>query len=116
MRSPLLSAVPDAEVDAIVREFGVQMETTLEALAERHGVAELGGRLHLIKGIAADLLPELMERLNINLIVMGTVARRGLSGLIMGNTAEAMMRAVRCSILTIKPEGFVSSVSEPSAV
>jgi universal stress protein E len=64
-----------------------------------------------VKGPPAELLPELASRLDANLIVMGTVARRGLSGLIMGNTAENMMRAVGCSILTVKPEGFVSPIS-----
>ncbi|MGF1618787.1 MAG: universal stress protein [Acidimicrobiia bacterium] len=66
----------------------------------------------LVKGVPGQMLPQLADRLKINLIVMGTVARRGLSGLIMGNTAETMMRSVRCSILTVKPEGFVSPVSD----
>jgi universal stress protein E len=112
MRSPLLSALPEAEVDAIVQEVGEESETKLEQLVARHGVAELGGRTHLVKGVPAQVLPGLVERFKINLIVMGTVARRGLSGLIMGNTAETMMRSVSCSILTVKPEGFVSPISD----
>ena len=95
----------------MVQATGEEHQTKLEELAERHGVAELGGQTHLIKGAPQEVLPELADRLDINLIVMGTVGRRGLSGLIMGNTAESMMRAVRCSILTVKPEGFVSPVS-----
>lgn len=114
MRSPLFSAIPSAEIDKMLHEVGEESATRLENLAERHGIAELGGQTHLVKGAPADVLPELAERLEINLIVMGTVARRGLSGLIMGNTAEAMMRAVRCSILTVKPDGFVSPVSPDS--
>ncbi|CAN5820204.1 universal stress protein [soil metagenome] len=111
MRSPLYSGLPDAAVDAIIQEVGVENQKTLEELTARHGVTEIDGRLHLIYGPAADVLPELADRLDINLIVMGTVARRGLSGIIMGNTAESMMKALRCSILTVKPDGFVSPLS-----
>lgn len=111
MRSPRFSGVPEAEIDILVQGVGDEHKRKLNHLAERHGVPELGGRTHLIKGLPNEVLPELAERLEINLIVMGTVGRRGLSGLIMGNTAESMMRSVRCSILTVKPEGFVSPVS-----
>jgi universal stress protein E len=111
MRSAVYFDLPDAEVDAAVDQARQERQAQLEELADRHGVAELGGRIHLIKGRPNEILPELAERFNTNLIVMGTVARRGLSGLIMGNTAETMMRSVRCSILTVKPEGFVSPIS-----
>jgi hypothetical protein len=32
------------------------------------------------------------------------------AGLLVGNTAERMLDRVECSLLTIKPEGFVSPV------
>ena len=51
-----------------------------------------------------------MRRLQIGLVVMGTVARKGISGLLMGNTAEAILRSVDCSVLAVKPEGFVTPV------
>jgi universal stress protein E len=111
IRSSLYVDIPPADVDKLVQEAGQEHRHDLEALASRHGVTELGGQLHLIKGSPSEVLPDLADRLNINLIVMGTVARRGVSGLIMGNTAETMLRSVRCSILTVKPEGFVSPVS-----
>ena len=45
------------------------------------------------------------------LLVMGTVCRTGLSGFLIGNTAEEVLGAVDCSVLTVKPEGFVSPVT-----
>lgn len=104
--------IPPNEVDKVVKEVGEEHQRSLKQLTKRHGVDELGGRTHLIKGLPNEVLPELAESLEIDLIAMGTVARRGLSGLIMGNTAEAMLRSVRCSILTVKPEGFVSPIAE----
>lgn len=112
MRSPLFLDLSDDDVEAVVQDVSEENQTQLGRLAAQHGVGELGGQTHLIKGPAREVLPELAESLEINLIVMGTVARRGLSGLIMGNTAETMLRSVRCSVLTVKPEGFVSAVAE----
>lgn len=115
LRSSAFVSLPAREVDLAVQAACEEQRAQLDELAERHGVTELGGQTHLVKGPSDQVLPELADRLNTNLIVMGTVARRGLSGLIMGNTAESMMKAVRCSILTVKPDGFVSPVStDPS--
>jgi nucleotide-binding universal stress UspA family protein len=113
LRSSAFVALPEREVDVMVQAAGDEHRARLDELVERHGVAELDGRIHVLKGAANKVLPELAERLNINLVVMGTVARTGLSGLIMGNTAETTLRSVRCSVLTVKPEGFVSPV-EPA--
>ena len=46
----------------------------------------------------------------IDLIIIGTVCRRGLAGLIIGNTAEDVLQHVNCSVLALKPEGFVSPI------
>lgn len=48
---------------------------------------------------------------SIDLLVMGTVCRTGLPGFIIGNTAEKVLSEVNCSVLTIKPEGFVTPVT-----
>jgi nucleotide-binding universal stress UspA family protein len=41
---------------------------------------------------------------------MGTVARTGVRGFIMGNTAETVLEQIDCSVLAIKPQGFVTPV------
>jgi len=47
---------------------------------------------------------------SVDLIVMGTVGRTGIPGLFIGNTAETVLRQVDCSVLTVKPWGFVTPV------
>jgi nucleotide-binding universal stress UspA family protein len=42
---------------------------------------------------------------------MGTVARTGISGLIIGNTAEAILNQLTCSVPAIKPPGFQTPVT-----
>ncbi len=66
--------------------------------------------MHLLKGNAGTLIPELAQEKAIELIVMGTVCRTGVSGMIIGNTAETVLRRVDCSVLAVKPDGFVTPV------
>jgi hypothetical protein len=47
---------------------------------------------------------------------MGTVARTGIAGFVMGNTAEMMLRQLRGSVLAVKPPGFVTPVTLPEHV
>jgi len=107
--SPYLS-VPRTEVDAMCRALEAARREEIDALVARHHVNELGGLIHLVSGDPREVLPHLAHRLRIGLIVMGTVARTGLSGLFMGNTAETILRSVGCSVLAVKPEGFVTPV------
>jgi universal stress protein E len=64
-----------------------------------------------LKGEPGSVIAEFAEAKKIDLIVMGTVGRTGLAGFIMGNTAETILRAVRCSVIAVKPEGFESPVT-----
>ena len=107
--SPYLS-VPRTEVDAMCRALEAARREEIDALVAPHHVNELGASIHLVSGDPREVLPRLAHRLRIGLIVMGTVARTGLPGLFMGNTAEDILRSVDCSVLAVKPEGFVTPV------
>ena len=60
-------------------------------------------QVYLLKGEAGILIPALAAANEIELIVMGTVSRTGIAGLLIGNTAEKVLRQVACSVLTVKP-------------
>lgn len=68
-------------------------------------------KIHILKGNPKKLIPKLAKDLNAGLVVMGTVCRTGIPGLIIGNTAETVMHNLECSILAIKPQKFVSNVT-----
>lgn len=69
-------------------------------------------RLHLTKGPAKMVIAPLAAKLRAHLIVMGTlVARTGISGVFIGNTAETILDQLTCSVLAIKPHGFETPVS-----
>lgn len=66
--------------------------------------------LMLVHGDAREIIPSVTESLDIELLVLGTVGRAGIPGLLIGNTAEAVLNQVGTSVLAIKPAGFESPV------
>ena len=59
--------------------------------------------LHLEKGPPAPSILRAAHEHRSNLLVLGTVGRSGLSGLLMGNTAEYVLDGARCSVYAIRP-------------
>ena len=68
-------------------------------------------RAHLLKGEAYKEIPALAGKIEADIVVMGTVARTGISGFFMGNTAETILNRIDCSVLAVKPPGFVTPVT-----
>lgn len=117
LRRSFLNA-PEDEVDSYVNDVRCRheliLDTIIAELTSKLGAAAeeyLIPRLHLVKGTARREIPALAKRIDADLIVMGTVARTGVPGFIMGNTAETILGQIDCSVLAIKPPGFVTPVT-----
>jgi universal stress protein E len=70
-----------------------------------------GTRTELREGMPEEVLPAYVVSEGIDLVVMGTIARTGIAGLIMGNTAERLLQRLTCSVMAVKPEGFQPPVT-----
>lgn len=70
--------------------------------------------LHLERGEPWKRILACGRRLDADLTVMGTVGRGGISGMLIGNTAEKVLHSAARSLLAVKPEGFVSPVRPPA--
>jgi universal stress protein E len=68
--------------------------------------------VRVLSGEPAEVISNFVHEHDTDLLVMGTVARAGIAGLLTGNTAEHLLNRVECSVLAIKPEGFVSPLHE----
>lgn len=109
---------PENEVNAYVeqvRQHHAQLlDTLINAASTKLGqdaIDYIKPQLHMPKGSARKEIPELARRLQVDCVVMGTVARTGVPGFIMGNTAETILYQLECSVLAIKPPGFVTPVT-----
>lgn len=87
-----------------------ERQKQLDELLSNYRLQEMKCKIHLVEGAPEIMIPELAKKSRIDLIVMGTVCRTGISGFFIGNTAEEVLQQVKCSVLTVKPEGFVSPV------
>jgi len=65
---------------------------------------------HLINGAPWHDIGQIANQVHADLVVIGTVGRSGISGMLLGNTAERLLNTCTCSILTVKPADFVSPV------
>ena len=70
----------------------------------------LSPRLHLLQGEAKKKIASFATDVDADLVILGTVARKGFIGLIFGNTAEVLLDELSCSVLAIKPPGFTTEV------
>lgn len=100
----------EKEMNKLLRDAKNSHKKWLDELLNNFQLGNTKHKLHLIKGDPAVLIPEVAKREKIDLIVMGTVCRTGLPGFIIGNTAESILYQVDCSVLTVKPYGFISPI------
>jgi nucleotide-binding universal stress UspA family protein len=103
---------PRDEIEAyrkgVREEDWAMLRSLTDAPAERTGVKP---QLWLAEGRADEQILHAIDEQDAHLVVMGTVGRAGLPGVLIGNVAETVFKHAECSVLALKPEGFVSPVS-----
>lgn len=72
------------------------------------GRADLRSRF--AKGSPDFGIAEVAREIGADAVVMGTVGRSGISGLLIGNTAETVLGQLDCSVLALKPLNFETPV------
>jgi nucleotide-binding universal stress UspA family protein len=103
LRNSAFSNLPDESVDKIEQDTKEEHCKHLENLIEK---VHLQSPYEIIckKGKADKIIPEQVNENENACLVMGTTGRSGLSGFLIGNTAENILRQIDCSLLTICPQ------------
>jgi len=96
--------------DELVTEARGRRATALDGLLAGLRDYPIERHVHLVHGPAESTISELVDSLPADVLVMGTVARGGLSGLMIGNTAERVLTEAPCSLMAVKPADFVSPI------
>jgi len=97
-------------VDRLVQDEEHKHRQWLNEALAKNGIQQDKVQIHFYKGEAKKLIPEITRATATDLLIMGTVGRTGISGFFIGNTADSVLRQVDCSVLAVKPDGFVSPV------
>lgn len=69
-------------------------------------------RLHVLEGPADAVIPQIAHQLGAAVTVIGTVARTGISGALIGNTAEVILDSLESDVLVLKPEEIMAHLEE----
>lgn len=98
---------PDMDVPVPIAEHPHWEQTArerLEEVARKNLDHETTYELVVKSGIPEGAIPEAANDLGIDLIVMATHGRTGLTHLLMGSVAEEVVRAAACPVMVIKPQ------------
>jgi nucleotide-binding universal stress UspA family protein len=91
-------ALPIGESEATRRALEAELEARAEALRVRHGIDV---EPLLRSGAPGRVIVEAAEELGVELVVLGTHGRSGLHHLVMGSTAERVVRRSSVPVLTV---------------
>ena len=113
-----LQTLSDEELYELQEITHRRYHNKLQEIMQEVGIKESDDRLsvsiHLLRGNPASEIQQLVNELNVDVIVMGTLGRHQ-KGIFVGNTAETIMNSIYCSILAVKPEGFISPLAEAAS-
>lgn len=100
-------------VSPILRDLGMQYSDEIEnktirrlagdvdKLAKQYKIPRKN--IHIKAGEPEKAIPSVAAKYHADILVMGTVGRAKLSGKLIGNTAENILRLLRSDVLTLKP-------------
>ncbi|MEL7044995.1 MAG: universal stress protein [Pseudomonadota bacterium] len=98
----LLADLDLVEPTTYTKEHREALLPHLKALAKEHGLPEKA--FVTKRGPVDKVITSQAAKVRAQLVVMGTVARKGIKAKLLGNTAESVMHHLRTDVLALKPE------------
>ncbi len=96
--------LPASEFEALLELNRQQHIDGFEKLLAEFGMHANEPTSKMLEGEPSSAIPELCQTEQADLLICGTVARHGISDLLLGNTAARIVNRVDCSVLAITPE------------
>ena len=97
----LLSDLDLVDPIAYTRKIRESMAPHIKELAEDHGLPEKS--FHCKRGPVEKVITSRAAKVRAQIVVMGTVGRKGVRAHLLGNTAEKVLRHLKTDVLAIKP-------------
>lgn len=106
----LLEHIPPGS--SVRQEINKEAEQRLEQFLKSLGADVSRIVSHLTWGHPWQEISRIAMKHQTDLITLGTVGRSGVKGIVLGNTAERVLDTCDCSILTVKPDDYVSPIAK----
>jgi nucleotide-binding universal stress UspA family protein len=110
--SLLRSHMPPDEFTQFVETTRQSQEDALNRFLQPFVERLTNVTVELVHGEPEDAIAHFVESHGVDVVVMGTVARTGIAGLVMGNTAERVLQRLRGSVFAVKPPGFQTPLAK----
>lgn len=107
LESPRLGT-SKAEIREMKQEIKFAHDENLKKVVNRKKAILKDIDIQTIEGDPGHSIVDFVSKHEIDMVIMGTVSRTGISGFVIGNTAETVVNQIQCSLMAIKPDGFVS--------
>ena len=110
----LASAYPTSRLPIQDHGDGITLEQSYQATCLRCAKDyKLDNKnIHVTPGSPETLIPELVGQQQARLLIVGTHARKGISALAIGNTAEQLISEVHTDMLIVQPEDHMNPLEE----
>ena len=105
----LETRMSSGEFDELIAQNQRYHQTKLDQTLSEFGLSSSDTNVHLQRGEPANVIPEFCDSREIELLVCGTVARRGMSNLMLGNTVLKILSRLSCAVLTLKPKAWIET-------
>ena len=110
LRGPRFKVSPE-EIGALKQDLFSERRTALTNILETNHIHCEDRQVHVREGLSSEVIQQAIGELDIDVVVMGSVGRSGIPGLLIGNRAEKLLTAINCTVLTVKPDGFKTPVT-----
>ena len=104
----------ETDLAKIHAEREIELERLLSELSnelDEDVIDYLKPQQHIVHGYPRREIAATATSLDSDIVVMGTVARLGVPGFIMGGTAEETIHQLECAVVGVKPRGFETPIS-----
>ncbi len=103
----ILGVEPDAEVHVVSAYPESERFVHPPDIAKKLNIKR--SHAHARQGRPADIIGATANEIGADLVIIGNVGRRGLSGISIGNTAEKILKEITSDVLIINREGRVQA-------
>ncbi|PCJ23315.1 MAG: hypothetical protein COA96_12150 [SAR86 cluster bacterium] len=98
----LVDNIPENSLHAVNAYSTADNFVSPPDLAEKAGIERTDA--YTVDGAPEKVIPEIAEQIGADIVILGTAARAGIQGIVIGNTAEKILDALNTNILTVNAE------------
>jgi universal stress protein E len=109
-RDRIRSEIPDQTRAGILTKHEAVHRSRVMTVLDAVPSLPIDYKTHMLRSAPHEAIMNTAANLGVDLIVMGSVNKTGISGFFIGSAAEAVLASSRCSLFTVKPEDFRSPV------